>query len=434
MHNSSDKWFRYLKENVRLDEGVRDIGLTEMIADFIESALYDAPESAKTWMGHMWKRTHLHQYMPRIQMQRLRFETMEPLLSALDYYTAGTKQDDLEPPKLDVQFESILKENVEWSTEKADRTKQVLKNINRTIKDDALGKWPRAFKRAVKNLSKLGLKSEVVEFVQEVLQNTEDRAWKAFETRFRDTFTFLNLHPDNIRVINEYTLMVGADEKAEAELAEMEDPDQIVHTFDDGSYWYDLQKGSCDIEGERMGHCGAGQSGGTLYSLRKPEGKRGKSKSFVTIESDGETVYQIKGRGNSAPPEATWNHIVWFIDNMGIETVEEKGEYSDEPEAFEYMNDHLGNYTNANFAGSRQARVDELENELQNLGYELDGLERSEVYFEISDYGEDENRIYVDASVEAIQWKSILAGQCSLKPKAATLRWTNKAIQSQACK
>jgi len=402
MDFATRNWFGYLKENVRLDEGVRDIGLTEMIADFIESALYDAPESAKTWMGHRWKKTHLHQYMPRIQMQRLRFEAIEPLLDALKYYTAGTKQKDLDPPELDVQFESILKEGIEWSEEKAERTRQVLKNINRTIKDDALGKWPKAFKRAVKNLSKLGLKSEVVEFVQEVLQNTEDRAWKAFETRFRDTFTFLNLHPDNIRVLAHYELMVNADNIAEAELAEMEDPDQILHKFDDGSYWYDLQKGSCDIEGERMGHCGAGQSGGNLYSLRKPEGKRGKSKSYVTIESDGETVYQIKGRGNSAPPEATWNHIVWFIDNMGIDTVEEKGEYSDEPEAFEEMNDHLERYTNASFAGNRQARVDELENELQNLGYEMDGLERSEVYFEISDYGEDENKIYVDAIVEAI--------------------------------
>ena len=430
MNNSNDKWFRYLRENVRIDEGVRDIGLTEMIADFIESALYDAPESAKTWMGHMWKRTHLHQYMPRIQMQRLRFETMEPLLSALDYWTGGTKSDELRSAKVttntdsptdvnqalqglgldeptpDVQFESILKEGIQWNREKADRTKQVLKNINRTIKDDALGKWPRAFKRAVKNLSKLGLKSDVVEFVQEVLQNTEDRAWKAFETRFRDTFTFLNMHPDNIRVINEFTLMVGADEKAEEELSEMEDPDQIVHTFDDGSYWYDLDKGSCDIEGERMGHCGAGQSGGTLFSLRKPEGKRGKSKSFVTLEmgdgEQGETLFQIKGRGNSAPPEATWDHIVWFIDNMSIQAVEEQGEYSDNPEDFLEMNDYLETYTNVNFAGNRQTRVDELENELQNLGYEMDGLDHSEVYFEISDYEGDGGGIYVDATVEAI--------------------------------
>ena len=427
MHNSSDKWFRYLKENVRLDEGLRNIGLTELIADFIESALHQAPESAKTWMGHMWKRTHLHNYMPRIQMQRLRFETMEPLLSALDYWTGGTKSDELRSAKVttntdsptdvkqaletlgldepapDVQFESILREGIEWSAEKADRTKQVLKNINRTIKDDALGKWPRAFKKAVKNLSKLGLKSEVVEFVQEVLQNTEERAWKAFQTRFRDTFTFLNIHPDNIRVLNEYTLMVGADEKAEEELAEIENPDQIVYTFDDGSYWYDLETSSCDKEGERMGHCGAGQSGGTLFSLRKPEGKRGKSKSFVTLErgdgEQGETLFQIKGRGNSAPPEATWDHIVWFIDNMDIQAVEEQGEYSDNPEDFQEMNDYLESETQVNFSGNRQARVDELESELENIEYNFE-FTHSSVSYEISDYGEDENQIYVEVHCE----------------------------------
>ena len=31
----------------------------------------------------------------------------------------------------------------------------------------------------------------------------------------------------------------------------------------------------------------------------------------------------------------------------------------------------------------------------------MDGLEHSEVYFEISDYGENENQIYVNATVEA---------------------------------
>jgi hypothetical protein len=401
MNNSSDKWFRYLKENVRIDEGLRDIGLTEMIADFIESALGDAPESAKTWMGHMWKRTHLHQYMPRIQLQRLLVETEEPLLSALNYYTGGMKRDDLEPPKLDVQFESILKEGVEWSAEKADRTKQVLKNIRRTIKDEALGKWPRAFKRAVKQLSKMGLKSEVVEFVQEVLHNTEDRAWKAFETRFRDVFIFLNMHPDNIRILDEYILMAGADEKAEEEMEEMDlDPDKFVIRFDDGAYWYDLQKSSCDIEAQRMGHCGAAQHGGTLYSLRRPEGKRGKSKSYVTIEAEGDTIYQIKGKGNSAPPEETWDAIVDFIDDMSIENIEEKGDYSDNPEDFQYMNDYLDSRTNANFSGSRQARVDELENELDNVGYQLDGMDHSDVSWEISDDEGDGNQIFVDASLE----------------------------------
>ena len=43
MDFTTRNWFGYINENIRLDEGVRDIGLTEMIADFIESALHSAP-------------------------------------------------------------------------------------------------------------------------------------------------------------------------------------------------------------------------------------------------------------------------------------------------------------------------------------------------------------------------------------------------------
>ena len=136
MDFATRNWFRHINENIRLDEGVRNLGLTEMIADFIESALHSAPESAKTWMGHMWKKTHLHQFMAATPRQQLRFDTMEPLLSALDYWTGGTKKDDLpvDEPTPDVQFESILKENVEWSAEKAQRTKFILQTINKTLK------------------------------------------------------------------------------------------------------------------------------------------------------------------------------------------------------------------------------------------------------------------------------------------------------------
>ena len=211
------------------------------------------------------------------------------------------------------------------------------------------------------------------------------------------------MHPDNIRILSEYKSIQDADNKAEEEIAEQEDPDQILHTFDDGSYWYDLQTSNCDLEGERMGHCGAAQSGGTIYSLRKPEGKRGKSKSFVTIEFDGETVSQIKGRSNSVPPNATWTHIEWFIDNMGVTEVTEQGEHSDDPGAFEEMNHYLDQKTSANFSGNRQTRVGELESELENIddniGYSSD-LDHSEVYYNISDYGEDENQIYVEAGCE----------------------------------
>ncbi len=398
MSYSTDKWFQYLNEDIRmLEEGLRDIGLPEQVIDFIESSLHSSSESAKTWMGHMWKKTYLHQFVrPSNRIQKFRFDTMEPLLSALDYYTGGAKEEDINPPLPKVEFESLLREGEEWTAEKSERTKFVLKNINNVLKDQALGKWPKAFKKALKNLSKMGLNNKTVEFVREVLQNATEQAWKQFHSRYRDTFVLLNLHPDNIRLLQKYDSMLSADNAAEQELREMEDPEKILHEFDDGSYWYDLDTSSCDIEGERMGHCGAGQSGGSLYSLRKPEGKRGKSKSFVTIEADSDTVYQIKGRENSAPPEGTWDHIAWFINNMGIDQVTEQGEYSSEPENFEEMNFWLSNHTNASFSGGREARLEQVRSELENADYEFQGMEFCEVFWEISDYEGDGNDIYVE--------------------------------------
>ena len=381
MDFATRNWFSYINENIRLDEGLRDIGLSEFVADAIDSTLHEADESAKTWLGHMWKKTHLHEFVrPSNRIQQFRFDTMEPLLSALDYWTGAAKQDDLDPPKPEVQFESILKEGENWTQEKSERTRLILKTINKTLKDLPLGKWNKAFKKAVKALSKLGLNSKTVDFVKGVLDNAIEQAWIQFQSRFQDVFTFLNMHPDNIRILREHSTMIGADNKAEEEMAEQEDPDQVYHTFDDGSYWYDLETNNCDIEGERMGHCGAAQSGGTLYSLRKPEGKRGKSKSYVTIEFDGETISQIKGRGNSVPPEATWTHIEWFIDNMGVTEVTEEGEYSDEPENFEEMNHYLESRTNANFQGSRENRMEEIERDLNGVDYEYSGMDYCQVY------------------------------------------------------
>ena len=71
-----------------------------------------------------------------------------------------------------------------------------------------------------------------------------------------------------------------------------------------------------------MGHCG-GDTRGVLVSLRKRQGKRKASSSYITMTWDDETLYQIKGRSNDAPPEEMWDHIDWFIKNMGITSVEE---------------------------------------------------------------------------------------------------------------
>jgi len=55
MSISTDSWFKYLREEV-LTEGLRDIGLPELVVDFIEEAMPSSPEKAKVYAGNEWKK------------------------------------------------------------------------------------------------------------------------------------------------------------------------------------------------------------------------------------------------------------------------------------------------------------------------------------------------------------------------------------------
>ena len=123
-----------------------------------------------------------------------------------------------------------------------------------------------------------------------------------------------------------------------------------------------------------MGHCGTDDRG-VLVSLRKPIDKKsddrsardrrikGMSESFVTMAwSEYEnTLYQIKGRDNDAPPEETWDHIAWFIDNMGVQEVQETGEHSQDQYNIQEMIGYLRRETSANFGESIEDRMERAE-------------------------------------------------------------------------
>jgi len=112
------------------------------------------------------------------------------------------------------------------------------------------------------------------------------------------------------------------------------DPDKVIHTFDNGYFWYDIQSHACDFEGKKMGHCGRGDHG-TLISLRAGGGRS--MKPFITLELDGTTLYQIKGQGNTAPKKDLWPYVDWFIENMGVERIRETGQHANNPESFDEM-------------------------------------------------------------------------------------------------
>jgi hypothetical protein len=87
-----------------------------------------------------------------------------------------------------------------------------------------------------------------------------------------------------------------------------------------------------------MGHCGRGEDA-QLYSLRV--GEKRNVKPMVTVEFDGSTVYQIKGKGNQAPARDLWPYIDWFLENMDVEKSTETGKHSSDAEGFATMLKYL---------------------------------------------------------------------------------------------
>ena len=114
--------------------------------------------------------------------------------------------------------------------------------------------------------------------------------------------------------------------------------DQVIHEFDNGYFWYDIRSHACGFEGKKMGHCGRGEQG-QLYSLRV--GEKRNVKPMVTVEFDGSTMYQIKGKANMAPKEDLWPYIDWFIENMGVDKIAEHGSHSSDVAGFDAMVDYL---------------------------------------------------------------------------------------------
>jgi len=385
MDIATGSWFEYLNEEARLDEGVADIGLPDLVAQSIENSLPNADEKAKVWMGKEWKdstyenatthRTHLlfntisflideyGEFQSDSRVSRKRVERTKSLELDPEQFQGP----HLHPERGLVPREGLTREELvrhllteELGEEEPIRivgnpaaiaawrkVKFIIKNVRDAIKDERMGKWKKAFKKAVRALHKIEFGTEEArknkaEKTAEFLSGVIRDGWENFRRKYEEVFAFLNDHPSNYDEIRDLNIL-DAIHTAEEYLEAKEDPENIIHTFDDGSYWYNLNVTNCSIEAERMGHCG-GDSRGVLVSLRKPKKDRKvQSSSYVTMswdESDG-ILYQIKGRGNSPAPEETWPAISWFVANQRIHQVLEEGEYAGDDEGFEKLNAYL---------------------------------------------------------------------------------------------
>lgn len=92
------------------------------------------------------------------------------------------------------------------------------------------------------------------------------------------------------------------------------DEGTVIMTFPDGYYWFDLEKTYCEIEQERMGHCGKTTNGTTLLSLRK------KRNSYITIGfNEPDNIFtQIKGKESKKPIDKYHPYIVELLIKLEI--------------------------------------------------------------------------------------------------------------------
>jgi hypothetical protein len=180
-------------------------------------------------------------------------------------------------------------------------------------------------KKYVKKLKKAGLTKQAEAsdkvFVDAMVKWTEKFAMSDIETIIKAVVE----DPDDFQAIlkfaepkREKTKLSAAAVQAKRLLErEPEDPQNVVHKFKDGYYWYDIRSDACTLEGQKMGHCGGGMAGGNLYSLRSPSGTKKDPDPHVTIELTAPgVIYQIKGKGNDAPVKKYWPYVSWFIKNI----------------------------------------------------------------------------------------------------------------------
>ncbi len=223
-------------------------------------------------------------------------------------------------------------------------------NHSGTRGSPSLGDMKSLKKNARRKLKKLGVKPSVIKQLNAYLDNRMMRAVQSLKQFYapimqvlaEDPAAYDELREEIIAARGEPWQALRAANNAAREILEgtAKAEEQVIHTFDNGYFWYDIRSSACDFEAKKMGHCGQGNQG-LLYSLRSGD-KRRNIKPMITLEMDQDgTVHQIKAKANQAPREDLWPYIDWFIENADVKRVAEQGMHSSDGLGFAEMLGYL---------------------------------------------------------------------------------------------
>ena len=333
----SNKWNEWL-----LQEGVEDIGLPPAISFFLRQqndAFGPVENKHLTWIGNLVKNARSDLLLPRENLMEIRRQLKQAVrytLEARGVPVTGSKSyDESWNEAMGELWAEALAPLMEYRDQVAQTSpnitdikkfkKRFMKNLRRL---EISPQFIKGFDAYVDNRMERGVAGAFMMFVKPImlLLSEDPAAYKDLSTR--DDGFVEDRHLLRVAGTNAQQIL---DNPPKAE-------DQVIHQFDNGYFWYDIRSHACGFEGKKMGHCGRGEQG-QLYSLRI--GEKRNVKPMVTVEFDGSTMYQIKGKANMAPKEDLWPYIDWFIENMGVDKIAEHGSHSNDVAGFNAMLDYL---------------------------------------------------------------------------------------------
>jgi len=383
MKNHILSWRRSINssQNPLLLEGIFDIGLPPYFTEEINNMFDMTSPKGRTILGRLLKKTSLTHSFGHWNTDNRALLNM-----IVDIFIKGVHR-------------LLDREGVDWKgdAETLNKVTEVLVTFqemmgrNTHVRDwskyPSIEKVEKAIKFAVKTLTK-GVISKLIQCrPPRICDNTErdkliekilshkSGIYEGFRNSIFDRsiplFPWLRSHPDAWREMAAFIEESDQEEQfvfwylteAAQNMTKGKDHEaQILHKFDDGYYWYDLETSDCSLEAQRMGHCGGDARAETLYSLRSKKEKKKISSSHITIafSKTADKIYQIKGKANDAPEEKYWPKIAWLINRLGDPNILETGEHSKNPAGLKKMNDWLREHTDSEVVDPEKSLEDRL--------------------------------------------------------------------------
>ena len=352
----SNKWNEWL-----LQEGVEDIGLPPAISFFLRQqndAFGPVENKHLTWIGNLVKNARSDLLLPRENLMEIRRQLKQAVRYTLEARGEHRREDVAQ--SWGEVFGELWAEALAPLMEFRDEREKQSPNITDIKKFK---------KRFMKNLRRLEISPQFIKGFDSYVDNRMIKGVEgAFMMFIKPIMLLLSEDPASYKdlatrdegfVQHHHLLRVAGTNAQEILDSPPKAEDQVIHTFDNGYFWYDIQSHACDFEGKKMGHCGRGDRG-SLYSLRSGE-KRREIKPMVTLEFADGNVYQIKGKANKAPKQDLWPYIDWFIENADVKRILETGMHSDDGLGFAELREYLEEkHPNVKFSDSWVDEATEL--------------------------------------------------------------------------